>query len=569
MKMPFGANYSQEKTVVRVFSINPSFIELWLFDTETGPCIEKIPFTEVEDNIYEAVAIGDHLHKYYNICIERNQKKYLVVDPYTKSTARNSKRGVIVKEEKPLVALERKHPEEIIIYESHVRDLTVKKSSIPGKFLGIKDVIEDLKDVGITHLHLLPVFDFASVDEYKQEYNWGYDPVHYFALERSYVASEKPEAPIVEFKQMVKDLHDAGISVVLDVVYNHTYFSEGSTFEILAPGYYYRMDDQGRFSNGSGVGCELKSENQYVSQLIIDSLTYFAKTFGIDGFRFDLMALTDQKTIQRAVEELKKINPRILIYGEPWMGGCTVLPLEDQTLKGTQRSKGFALFNDEFRECVKGDNDGTARGVIQGDFSKIEHLKKVMLGSIDLFCDEPSESINYLSSHDNLIFRDKLEISYSSDLKYLESVSVLGFSLLLFSFGIPFIQGGTEMLKTKMRHPNTYNMGDALNQLNFFDRIKYSNHYQKIREMIVLRKELQYFSSYKRVDIQSKVTIEEQDGLLIMQVHDQNTDVFYFNLSGQDQEIYPDQGIVLYESAENDRNQIRKKSVKIIRRTNV
>lgn len=221
-----------------------------------------------------------------------------------------------------------------------------------------------MQELGITHLHLLPVFDFASVDDLAEnEYNWGYDPYFFNVPEGSYSTDPVDESRIREFKEMVMALHTNGIGLIMDVVYNHTYYTASSPFNKIVPNYYYRRDDYGNFSDGSGTGNEIASEKPMVRKFIVDSVRYWAEEYHIDGFRFDLMALHDCKTMVEVERVLHGLDPSILIYGEPWTGGLTQLDPWNQMVKGRQQGLRIAVFNDHFRNAIKGDNDGRGRGL--------------------------------------------------------------------------------------------------------------------------------------------------------------------------------------------------------------
>ncbi len=318
--------------------------------------------------------------------------------------------------------------------------------------------VEHLKELGVTHVHLLPVYDFKTVDEYREdEYNWGYDPALYNTPEGSYATDPiDGRVRIKELKECIMALHEAGIQVVLDVVYNHTYESTHSNFNRLAPGYFYRLNEDGDFANGSGCGNELATEHLVVRKFIIDSLKYWLSEYKVDGFRFDLLALYDKETVEEIVRTLKSIRPDIILYGEPWVGWESALPEKDRFLKSKQRGLDIGLFNDDFRNAIKGDNDGYETGFVM---ERIDVKKWVELGiaaSTSLpedrtgYADRALEVVNYVSAHDNLVMWDKIEKSaggyeYESKLQ----MHKLALSIVLTSFGTAFIQSGTEFVRTK------------------------------------------------------------------------------------------------------------------------
>ncbi|MCR1898974.1 type I pullulanase [Irregularibacter muris] len=513
-----GATYRKSHTLFKVWAPTQRNISLILYqehDRERGTIY---PMKRGEKGIWELKLKGEYKNKYYNYIIDSGDKSIEVTDPYAKGATINGEKGMIV-DFKSLNPMDWKHhprpqmasPTQAIIYEMHIRDFSMDKSSgmkNRGKFISFTETnttntkgddtgVDYLKELGITHIHLLPIFDFGSVKEEKHhEYNWGYDPVLYNVPEGSY--STDPyhgEIRIRELKDTIYCLHQQDIGVIMDVVYNHTYIAENHPLELLVPGYYHRTDKKGNFTNGSGCGNELASERQMVRKYILDSLCFWAREYQIDGFRFDLMALHDQDTMNIIERELKKINPNIILYGEPWIGGPSSLPPPLQFTKGSQRGKNIALFNDEFREAIKGDNDGRGLGFVTGAKGLEEEIKRGIVGSIYYnehiqgFAQEPIESVNYVSAHDNLTLYDKIEKScpYATAEEKIK-MNKLALSIILTSQGIAFIHGGAEILRSKKGYPNSYNMGDDINQVNWDDRYRYKDNVDYIKGLIALRK---------------------------------------------------------------------------------
>jgi len=329
-----------------------------------------------------------------------------------------------------------------VIYELHVRDFSIAESSgilNKGKFLGfteegtlspdrLKTGIDHLKELGITHVHLLPVNDFVTVDEEKpnDKYNWGYDPQHFQALEGSYSTDpSNGTTRINEFKRLVKALHDNGIGVILDVVFNHTYFARESVFNQTVPGYFYRQKEDGTFSNASGCGNEIASERYMVRKYIIDTLKYWIEEYHIDGFRFDLMGILDVKTMQKIREKLDKVDSGIILYGEGWAADQSPMPEDFRAVKrNTSQLKGIGSFNDDFRDALKGNHgDKRSKGFVSGQVLREEALKFGITAAVyhpqinynyiesvhSAWASEPSQCINYVSCHDNYTLWDKLK----------------------------------------------------------------------------------------------------------------------------------------------------------------
>ncbi|WP_315793496.1 type I pullulanase [Paenibacillus sp. BIC5C1] len=511
-------------------------------------------------------------------------RQEIAVDPYARAVTMNGERGVIVR-------LEQTHPNgwnedirpklaspvDAVLYELHVRDFSIHESSgmrHKGKYLaftetGLRDSngntlgIDHLVELGITHVHLLPVFDFATVDESKADdgtsdcsrYNWGYDPLHYNVPEGSYASrADEPETRIREFKSMVLALHQKGIGVIMDVVYNHTFDTAASSFEKLVPGYYYRQHPDGTYSNGSGTGNEVATERPMVRKFIIDSVRYWAEEYHVDGFRFDLMGLIDTTTMKELAAELHaEVSPSILLYGEPW--GALESPLGDQmTLKGAQREAGFAVFNDNLRGAIKGDSDGTGTGFATGAEEKEDDIWKGVRGAINDFTAGPSETINYVTVHDNLNLWDKVVqtqglhdtlgfITHSEDGRVKGSANVeeavqqanpylqvdpdhilenetvrrclLANGIVLTSQGVPLLAAGDELLRSKYGDANSHESGDSVNAIRWEQKQQFKPVYDYYRGLIHIRREHPSFRLRTREEIEKHVRLlEKGKGLL-------------------------------------------------------
>ena len=543
-----GATYTKQYTEFRVFAPNREKIDLLITDDYRKIRKEKYSMIKKEFDIFYCKIEKDLDGFFYSYLVE---DRYEVTDPYSKASSINSIMSAVVDFDKinPIDFGKRfkaNKEEDAIIYELNVKDFTANKNSnvkYRGKYLGLAEKntkfegestgISHLKELGVSHIQLLPVYDFISTFEENDKffdddnYNWGYDPELYFNVEGSYSTNPyNPKKRIYEFKKMVKKVHENGMNVVMDVVYNHTFKTIDSNLEILAPNYYHRKNLDGSFSNGSGVGNELASEKAFVRKLIIDSLKHWVTEYDIDGFRFDLMALIDIDTIKIAIKELKKIKPYIIIYGEPWMGAESVLPREKQILTGSQRSNGFSVFNDSFRNAIKGDNDGYSKGFIQGNFYLKNQVEIGIAGSIDFdekrigFADDASEVINYFACHDNLIYYDKLKISLT-DHEDLEYISRLGFAILFLSFGKPFIYEGSEFNNSKSNNGNSYNAPLSINGIDWQDKINNIETFSFVKDLISLRKKLEVFKLVKKDDIKKALTFVDglEDYLLAYKIN--------------------------------------------------
>jgi len=419
---------------------------------------------------------------------------------------------------------ELKAPTDAVLYELHVRDASLDpRSGIghKGKFLGLAERgtktpqgdatgIDHLVEMGVTHVHLLPSFDFMSVDESRPEtdnqYNWGYDPQNYNVPEGSYSTNPADgKVRIREFKTMVKAMHDAGIRVIMDVVYNHTGRSEDSHFQQLIPDYFYRFNDDGSLSNASGCGNEIASDRPMVRKYIRESVEYWAREYHIDGFRFDLMGIHDIPTMNGVSQALHAIDSTILIYGEGWTAGDSPLPDSLRAVKAhTPQLIDIAAFSDDIRDGLKGSvfvHD--EKGFISGAKDRNMSIRFGVVGStrhpgIDYakvnysdkpWAKEPANCINYVSCHDNHTLYDRLLMSAPTEsLAQHARMQRLALAVVLTSQGIPFLHAGSEMLRTKNKDENSYKSGDGVNAIRWGRKRSQALTYDYVRQLIAMRK---------------------------------------------------------------------------------
>lgn len=511
-----GHVYAASATRFRLWAPTVTGVEVLVYDQPEGGSGAAHQLKADKGGTWVGSVAGDLKGKYYTFRLTTGSAKTEVMDPYAIGAGVNGNRALVVdmKETNPKGWEAHQRPPfkqitDAIIYEMHVRDISSHSSSgikQKGKFLafteagtkgpgGVKTGLDHLKELGITHLHLLPPFDFASVDEKRpDQFNWGYDPKNFNVPEGSYATDPNGTARIREFKEMVMALHNAGIRVVIDVVYNHTSVG-ASPFEQIAPHYYFRYDAAGRLSNGSGTGNETASERPMMRKYIVDSVKFWATEYKIDGFRFDLMALHDVETMKQVRSALDQIDKSIIVYGEPWTGGASPLEPSQRMQKGNQKGTGIAVFNDNIRNAVKGDNDGAMRGYATGAGGQVENIKRGVVGGIAFdqwtfdFTLHPSESINYVSSHDNLTLWDKIAKSNSQDNEQDRiKMNLLSQAIVFTSQGVPFMQGGEELLRTKGGNHNSYNSPDSVNQLDWNRKGKYKEAFEYYAGLIALRK---------------------------------------------------------------------------------
>ena len=418
---------------------------------------------------------------------------------------------------------ELKHINDAVLYEMHHRDFSVHPSSgiaNKGKFLaltengttsplGDKTGIDHLKELGVTHVHILPSYDFNSVDETQlpsNQYNWGYDPYNYNAPEGSYSTNPSdPAARVKEMKEMVKSLHDAGIGVVMDVVYNHTAQNDDSNFSLTAPGYYYRHRPDGSYSDASGCGNETASERQQMRDFIINSTKYWAEEYHIDGFRFDLMAIHDTTTMNEVIKTLKEVNPNIFVYGEGWTAGDSPLPVGQRALKeNVSAMPGIAVFSDDIRDAVKGHyTDASDRGFATGKPGLEETVKIGIVGATDHpqvdyskgnnskkpYALSPTQIINYVSCHDDLSLTDKLAKSLpEDDVRERQRAAKLAQTIIFTSQGTPFMFAGEEVFRNKKGVHNSYKSPDSINAIDWSLKHENADLFNYYKELIKLRK---------------------------------------------------------------------------------
>ncbi len=528
-----GAVYSPKMTRFKVWAPEAESVKLNLYKQGEGDnLIEQHIMKKSANGTYVFEKQGDCNGIYYTYTVVNHGEEQEAVDPYTKAAGVNGQRGMVInlaKTNPQGFELDGyRNPEHItdaIIYEGSVRDFTIDESSgvfHNGKFLGLTEAnttnhfgeataLDYISDLGITHVQILPAFDFETVDEKNQkaQYNWGYDPDNYNVPEGSYAVSPYDGAVrIQEMKQMVLALHSRGIGVIMDVVFNHTYRRDDSNLQKIVPGYYYRSDETG-YTNGSGCGNEVASDRPMVQKLIVDSLIYWAKEYHIDGFRFDLMGVLDIDTMNVIAERLKEIRPDVYLYGEGWNGGPSSLAEEKRAFKASaKKMPGIGMFNDDIRDTIKGSvfyDDHL--GFVNGGTHLENALRYGITGAVahpqvdyDAYgskpwAKEPGQSINYVSCHDNYTLWDKLSVSCpEASEEKKKAMNRLCAAIVFTSQGVPFIQAGEEFLRSKPLPEkkgfaeNSYNMPDAVNSIKWDNIHEYPDMIAYYKGLMALRK---------------------------------------------------------------------------------
>ena len=497
-----GAVWSKENTTFRLWAptAKAAWVKLYRSgDVDAHDLLEVLPLNPSENGTWFARKQGDLNGVYYTFLADVEGKIVEACDPYARTTGVNGHRAMVID-------LSSTNPEgwdtdrdpnpsgnitEAVIYELHVRDLSSDKSAgikNQGKFLGLTETgtsfeghptgLDHIKSLGVTHLHLLPVYDYGSVDESGKsgnQYNWGYDPVNFNVPEGSY--STDPfhgEVRVREMKQMVKALHDNGISVVMDVVYNHVFHTEDFCFNVLVPGFFSRSVG-GRLSNGSCCGNDTASERAMVRKYIVDSVKYWADEYHIDGFRFDLVGLIDTYTINEVMAAVKSDHPNVIFYGEGWsMNTDLTKPGVELTVQGNSALvPGFAFFSDTLRDQLRGSIfDNTAPGYVSGAVLSRKGLEDSFMG-MPQWAAEPRQCINYVSCHDNNTLFDRIALAVpESPLGDRVKMSRLAGAFTILSQGVPFLQAGEELLRTKPAKKgkfdgNSYKSPDSVNSLKW------------------------------------------------------------------------------------------------------
>lgn len=526
--------YTPEQSVFTLWAPSADRVRLNLYASgEGGDPEEQVEMEKAGYGTWRIHIDRDLKGSFYTFQIEKNGK-WLNETPgiWAKAVGINGNRAAVIdwNETNPEGWESDRSPElkmysDIILYELHHRDFSIAPDSgieNKGKFLALTETgtktpegeatgLDHLKELGVTHIHILPSFDFATVDETKLDenrYNWGYDPKNYNVPDGSY--STDPANPVVrirEFKEMVKSLHQNGFRIVLDVVYNHTASTDHSNFDLTVPGYFYRQNADGSYSNASGCGNETASEREMVRHYIIESVKFWAREYHIDGFRFDLMGIHDIETMNRLRSELLEIDPTIFVYGEGWVAADSPLPFEQRAVKeNVGQMEGIGVFNDEFRDGLKGSTfdeqePGYASGNINGHF---EPVKYGIVGGTDhpqvdygglLYCNAPyagapSQMINFVSCHDGYTLVDKLKLSVQGDHAADELIPIdkLVHTVLLTAQGIPFIRSGEEIMQDKQGEPNSYKSPDSINRIDWSLKAKNREVFDFIRGLIALRK---------------------------------------------------------------------------------
>lgn len=522
--------YSPQRTEFKLWAPTASEVQLRIYDSGTGgEAVQAKRMKRASDGTWRVTLGGDLEGKFYTFQVKIG-KQWRAETPgiNAKAVGINGGRAAIVDlaSTNPAGWENDRAPKQndVVIYEMHHRDFSISLSSgvkNRGKFLaltekgtktayGIPTGLDHLKELGVTHVHILPSYDYASVDESaidRPHYNWGYDPLNYNVPEGSYSTNPAdPKARIREFKEMVKALHDNGLKVVLDVVYNHTFDIENSNFERTVPGYFYRQRPDGTYADASACGNETASEREVMRRYMVESVEYWMKEYHIDGFRFDLMGIHDIETMRQIRAAAERINPDVLIYGEGWAAQAPQLADGEAAMKAeVHRIPGVAAFSDEMRDGLRGPfSDDTKTAFLGGLPGHEESIKFGIAGAIQHpqvdyakvnytdapWAAQPQQMISYVSCHDDMCLHDRLRASIPGVKdEEVRRLALLAQTAVLTSQGTPFIFAGEEVNRTKKMVHNSYKSPDSINEINWLNKVAFADDYEYFRSLIRLRKD--------------------------------------------------------------------------------
>ncbi len=510
--------YSSSKTQFCFWSNVAEHMEVLIYDEADSPIGEAVALKKGKNDFWKTTVKGDLAGKYYTVRSFQNGE-WAPESPgiFAKAVSINGQRAAIIdmkatdpenwdKDVRPAMT----DPTDIVVYETHLRDFTMSPNSDiehKGKFLALTEEgtvifdegwqkptgIDHLKELGITHLQILPMFDYGSIDETaldKNRYNWGYDPVNYNVPEGGYSTDPyDPSCRIREAKQMIQALHKAGIRVIMDVVYNHTYDAMGCALGRVVPNYFYRMNEDGTYANGSGCGNETASDHEMMRQFMVESVCYWAREYHVDGFRFDLMGIHDQETMGAIRGALDQIDPTILTYGEGWAAMSPAYPYEELAMKQwTYKMPRVGAFSDDIRNALIGSPFDHERGFASGNAAGKADLMRGLIACPE-WSGEPMQHVSYITCHDNYCLRDRIEVSAPEETEATKiSMNKLAQTAVLVSQGMAFIYGGEELFRTKMGIDNSYQSPDSINIIPWENKREYYDLFEYYKQMIAIRR---------------------------------------------------------------------------------
>ena len=539
--------YSSSKTQFCFWSNVAEQMEVLIYEDAVSDQCSVVSLKKGKDDFWKATVKGDLAGKFYTVRSYQNGAWGLESPGiFAKAVSINGQKAAIIdlKATNPEgwnadVRPAMTDPTDIVVYETHLRDFTMDKSGVEnkGKFLalteegtktidGLASGIDHLKELGITHLQILPMFDYGSVDETtleKNRYNWGYDPVNSNVPEGGYSSDPAdPACRIREAKQMIQALHKAGIRVIMDVVYNHTYDAMGCALGRVVPQYFYRLNEDGTYANGSGCGNETASDHEMMRQFMVESVCYWAREYHVDGFRFDLMGIHDQETMNAIRAALDEIDPTILTYGEGWAAMSPAYPYEELAMKQwTYKMPRVGAFSDDIRNALIGSPFDHERGFASGNAAGKADLMRGLIACPE-WSGEPMQHVSYITCHDNYCLRDRIEVSAPEETEETKlRMNKLAQTAVLVSQGMTFIYGGEELYRTKKGIDNSYQSPDSINIIPWENKAKYDL-WEYYREIIAIRRSHKGFRLGSAEAIQQHVSFVPtgEENLIIYRIND-------------------------------------------------
>lgn len=541
--------YTPEKTTFTFWSSVAEKMEVRLYTTYDASEFEVITLHEQEGDYWTATIKGDQVGKFYTVCSyqggEWGQESPGI---FAKAVSVNGQRAAIIdmqatdpegweNDQRPAMT----DPTEVVVYETHMRDFTIDATSgivNKGKFIafteqgtktaeGLASGIDHLKELGITHIQILPMYDYGSIDETTldlNKYNWGYDPVNYNVPEGGYSTNPyDPATRIREAKAMIQALHAAGIRVIMDVVYNHTYSVEGCALGRVVPQYFYRMNEDGTYANGSGCGNETASDKEMMRQFMVESVCYWAREYHIDGFRFDLMGIHDQETMRQIRAALDEIDPSIITYGEGWAASSPAYPYEQLAMKQwTYTMPRVGAFSDDIRNALIGSPFDHHRGFASGNTASRDAVRYGLVACPD-WSGEPMQHVSYITCHDNYCLRDRIEVAAAEETEATKlRMNKLAQTAVMVSQGMTFFYGGEELFRTKQGVENSYQSPDSINVIEWTNKQTYSDLFAYYREIIKIRRQHKGFRLGTAELVKNHVEFPEtnNEGLIIYRIKD-------------------------------------------------
>ena len=539
-KMEDECLYSPSKTQFAFWSNVAEQMEIHLYDAADAAEFETVALTKGDNDFWTASVKGNLAGKYYTVRSFQNGE-WAPEAPgiFAKAVSINGQRAAIIdmkatdpenwdKDVRPAMT----DPTDIVVYETHLRDFTMSPNSgieHKGKFLGLTEEapLNYLKELGITHLQILPMFDYGSIDETnlaQNRYNWGYDPVNYNVPEGGYSTDpEDPACRIREAKQMIHALHKAGIRVVMDVVYNHTYDVMGCALGRVVPQYFYRLNEDGTYANGSGCGNETASDHEMYRRFMVESVCYWAREYHIDGFRFDLMGIHDQETMRQIRAALDEIDPTILTYGEGWAAMSPAYPYEELAMKQwTYKMPRVGAFSDDIRNALIGSPFDHDPGFASGNPAGVKDVMRGLIACPE-WSGEPMQHVSYITCHDNYCLRDRIEVStkgVSEDTRL--RMNKLAQTAVLVSQGMSFLYGGEELYRTKQGIDNSYQSPDSINIIPWENLEKYADLHEYYKQMIAIRRAHKGFrlGCAKAVEEHVEILDADNDQVIVYRIKD-------------------------------------------------